>query len=70
MKTIALQEKTFEMLEELKKKEKSASFDNLVSEIIIERKRIPKSLRGSLKSKIKPFSRKEREELWKDVNRE
>lgn len=69
MKTIALQEKTFEMLEELKKKEKAGSFDKLVSEIIMERKKIPHSLRGSLRGKSKPFTRKEREELWKDVNR-
>ncbi len=70
MKTIALHEKTFEMLEDLKKQKKIESFDKLVKNIILEKNKISNSLRGSLKGKAKPFTRKEREEFWKDVNRE
>ena len=69
MKTIALNEKTFEMLENLKKERKAESFNELVKEIILERSKIPKSLRGSLKGKSKPFTREERKEFWEDVNR-
>ena len=70
MKTIALNEKTFEMLEELKKEKKAESFDKLVKGIILEKNKIPDSLRGSLKGRAKLFTRREREEFWKDVNRE
>ena len=117
MKTIKIKEKTFQVLQELKKKEKAVSFDELITKIVVE-PRVPNSMFGSLKGKIKklpknsqsqptqrvgvfanffasrpvisvfsnlprqslgvfnpdlkikPFTRKEREEMWRDVNRE
>ena len=66
MKTIALQERTYKMLEELKKKEKMRSFDILLSEIIREKNKVPLSLRGSLKGKAKRFTSAERKEMWRD----
>jgi predicted CopG family antitoxin len=68
MKTIALSEKTFELLQKMKAEREATSFDNLVIEIIKEKENVPKSLFGSLKGKAKSFSSKEREELWKDRN--
>ena len=69
MKTIALKERTFQLLEGMKKEKKLESFDSLISNLIIEEKQIPNSLFGSLKNKTKTFTSKEREELWKDENR-
>ena len=69
MKTIALHEKTFEMLEDLKKQKKIESFDKLVKIMILEENKIPNSMFGILKGKMKPFTTKERDELWKDKNR-
>lgn len=66
MKTIALQEKTFEMLEEMKKKEKVKSFDSLLLEMIRKKEKIPESMLGSLKGKTKSFTKKERKEMWRD----
>ena len=66
MKTIALRENTFQILESLKKKEKTSSFDELITQMIIKETKIPKSMFGSLKGKTKSFTRKEREELWSD----
>lgn len=65
MKTIALKEKTFQILQELKEKEKSSSFDDLITKIVVE-PCVPKSMFGSLKGKGKPFTHKEREEMWRD----
>lgn len=65
MKTIALKEKTFQILEELKKKEKFSSFDDLITKIVI-RPCVPDSMRGSLKGKTKSFTNKERNDMWKD----
>jgi len=65
MKTIALKEKTFQILEELKKKEKAESYDELITKIVIK-PNIPDSMFGHLKGKGKPFTRKEREEMWRD----
>ncbi len=70
MKTIALKEKTFELIKELKDEEKISSFDKLIMLLIMKKKGIPESMFGSLKGKAKPFTRKEREELWKDSERE
>ncbi len=69
MKTIALKEKTFQVLQELKKKEKAESFDELLTNLVIK-PCIPYSMKGSLKGKAKPFTRKEREEMWRDEERE
>ncbi|HLD98442.1 MAG TPA: hypothetical protein VI815_03895 [Candidatus Nanoarchaeia archaeon] len=65
MKTIALKEKTFQILEELKKKEKAESYDELITKIVIK-PNIPDSMFGHLKGKGKSFTRKEREEMWRD----
>lgn len=40
---------------------------NLNERSIVKEKRIPASLRGSLKGKAKQFTSKEREEFWKDT---
>jgi len=63
MKTIALKEKTFQILDAIKRKRKANSFDELLIELVIE-PNIPKSMFGSLKGKTKSFTRKEREEMW------
>ena len=65
MKTIALKEKTFQILQDLKEKEKAESFDKLISDLVIK-PCIPSSMKGSLKGKAKPFTRKEREEMWRE----
>jgi hypothetical protein len=65
MKTIALKEKTFQVLEDLKEKEKASSFDDLITKIIVK-PCIPNSMRGSLKGKAKSFTKKERKDMWKD----
>ena len=69
MKTIALKERTFNLIRELKEKEQAGSFDKLIIELIMHKEKIPKSMFGALKGKTKSFTRKEREELWKDENR-
>jgi len=65
MKTIALKEETFQILQDLKKEENVQSFDELLTKLIIKKK-IPDSMFGSLKRKTKSFTREEREELWKE----
>jgi len=65
MKTIALKEETFQILQDLKKEENVQSFDELLTKLIIKQK-IPDSMFGSLKRKTKSFTREEREELWKE----
>ncbi len=69
MKTIALKERTFQLLEGIKKEKKLESFDSVISNLIVEEKQIPNSLFGSLKNKTKIFTSKEREELWRDKSR-
>ena len=69
MKTIALKEKTFELIKELKNEEKISSFDKLIMLLIMKKKGIPKSMFGSLKGKTKSFTREERKRLWKDDQR-
>lgn len=69
MKTIALKERTFDLITELKAKEKARSFDKLIIELIMHKEKIPKSMFGALKGKTKSFTRKEREDIWKDENR-
>jgi len=66
MKTIALKEHTFQILEDLKRKKGKESFDKLIIELVIQEENIPKSMRGSLKGKAKPFTDKERNEMWGD----
>lgn len=65
MKTIALKEETFQILEDLKRKEKANSFDELLTNLVVKPK-IPNSMFGALKGKIKPFTKKERREMWRE----
>ena len=69
MKTIALKERMFRLLKELKDKERLRSFDELIIELVHEKEKIPDSMFGSLKGKAKPFTQKERREMWEDKNR-
>ena len=64
MKTIAVKEKTYELLEELKKKQKTGSFNELILSMIQKTKKTPPSLFGSLKGKTKRFTTSERHEIW------
>ncbi len=63
MKTIALKEKTFNLIKELKEKEKLSSFDKLITELVMHKEKIPKSMFGVLKGKARPFTRSERLEI-------
>ena len=36
----------------------------------MKKKKIPKSMFGSLKGKMKPFTTKERDEIWRDKYRD
>ncbi len=69
IKTIALKEKTFRLLEELKERARAQSFDELIIELIQEKEEIPKSMFGALKGKTGGFTPKERKNIWKDKNR-
>ena len=69
MKTIALNERTFELLRDLKSRLNHRSFDKLIIELVHTKECSPKSLRGSLKGKAKRFTRKEREDIMGDNNR-
>ena len=64
MKTIVLQEKTFEMLKELKQNKKANSFNELILDLVAEVKETPKSMFGSLKGKTRSFTTKERHKIW------
>ena len=64
MKTIAIQEETFQLLNELKEKIGAGSFNEIIVNIIKKETKIPKSMFGSLKRKAKKFSDKERDEMW------
>ncbi len=66
MKTIALKEKTFDLLNELKKLKGRESFDELVFELIIERDKVPDSMFGFLKGKTGGFTPKERKKIWNE----
>ncbi len=70
MKTIALKEKTFNFVKELKEREKISSFDKLITHLIMKKEGIPKDMFGALKGKTKSFTRKERKELWGDPKRD
>lgn len=69
MKTIAVKEKTFNLVKELKEKEKISSFDKLIIHLIMKKEGIPRDMFGALKGKAKPFTRKEREEIMGDEKR-
>lgn len=69
MKTIALNEQTFNLIKDMKERENVQSFDKLILNLILKKEGVEDSLFGSLKNKAKSFSSNEREELWKDSNR-
>ncbi len=69
MKTIALKDKTFQLIKDLKDKDKISSFDKLVLSLILKRENIKQDMFGSLKGKTKGFSRKEREEIMGEDKR-
>ncbi|MEX0920441.1 MAG: hypothetical protein WDZ69_02560 [Candidatus Pacearchaeota archaeon] len=69
MKTIAIKEKTFHLIKELKEKEKVKSFDKLLENLIIHKEKVPQKMFGALKGKTKSFTRKEREEIMGDEER-
>ena len=69
MKTIALKEKTFELMKELKEKAKKSSFDDLLIDLILKKENIEGSMFGSLKGKTKGFSPRERKIIWEDKER-
>ena len=69
MKTIAVEERTFHLLRELKSKMKADSFNQLLLDLVINEEQVPKSLFGSLKGKTKSFTSKERKRIWKDKER-
>jgi predicted CopG family antitoxin len=69
MKTIAVKEKTYELLEELKERQKTKSFNELILGMIQKTKKTPSSLFGSLKGKIKEFTAEERHKLWREEER-
>lgn len=64
MKTIALEEKTYKALEELKQKWKTRSFNELILKMAKETNKTPTSLFGSLKGKSKRFTTQERHTIW------
>lgn len=68
MKTIAVSERTFQLLKGLKEHEKD-SFDGLIYELVISQKQTPSSMFGRLKGKAKPFTNEERKQMWQDKER-
>jgi predicted CopG family antitoxin len=69
MKTIALNERTFQILKDLKKKEEAGSFDEIVLNLVVKERRMPKSLFGSLRGRSRSFTVRERREIGKDAER-
>lgn len=69
MKTIALKDKTFQLIKDLKDKDNISSFDKLVLSLILKKENIKQDMFGSLKGKAKGFSRKEREEIMGEDKR-
>ena len=66
MKTIALNEQTFQLLQRLKVQRQLSSYDVLLKKLVQERESVPDSLFGILKNKAKPFTHKEREQIWSE----
>ena len=69
MKTIALKEKTFNLMKDLKERERISSFDKLIIHLIVKEESVEDSMFGGLKGKTKSFTRKEREEIMGDEKR-
>lgn len=66
MKTIALKEETFQILEDLKKRKQADSFDRVITELVKVEVTLPDSMFGLLKGKAKKFTSKERKEMWEE----
>ncbi|MDO8467512.1 MAG: hypothetical protein Q7S56_01015 [Nanoarchaeota archaeon] len=69
MKTIALKEKTFILIKDLKDKGRKSSFDELIMDLVLKGENIEKSMFGSLKGKTKRFTPAERKRIWRDKER-
>ena len=63
--TIQVSETTRQMLEMVKKKMGAKSLDETLQKVLEEQLDVPKSMFGTLKGKMKPFTRKERLDMWK-----
>ena len=70
MKTIALRDITFRLLKDLKGEKNVRSFDKMVFNLVVDKKKVPKTMFGILRGKSKPFTRRERNKIWEDVERE
>ena len=68
MKTVAISEKTFQLLKSLKESEK-ATFDKLIYNLVVSEKKMPASMFGALKGKSNSFTNEERRKLWEDKER-
>lgn len=68
MKTVAINEKTFQLLKSLKESEK-ATFDSVIYNLVVSEKKTPASMFGALKGKSRPFTDEERRKLWEDKER-
>jgi predicted CopG family antitoxin len=66
MKTIALNEQTYQLLQKLKIQQKLSSFNALLLKLVQEKDKVPDSMFGVLKGKARPFTHKEREQIWNE----
>ena len=66
MKTIALNEQTYQLLHKLKVQRKLSSFDALLVKLVQEKDKVPDSMFGALKGKAKSFTHKERGQIWNE----
>ncbi len=59
--SVQVSEKTIQLLDKLKKELGARSFDQVIRDLITERKKIPRSMFGS-NTRLRPFSSKEEAE--------
>lgn len=64
--TIQVTEMTRQRLELAKRKLGAKSLDETIQRMLDQQSPAPKSMFGSLKGKIKPFTRRERHSMWQD----
>ena len=64
--TIQVSEKTRQMLEMVKRAAGTKTLDEALQRMLEEKTNVPASMFGRLKGKLKPFTRKERREMWRD----
>ena len=62
---IRISEKTRPMLEIAKQRTGARSLDESLQKVLEEKLDSPKSMFGAFKGKLKPFTRKERLDMWK-----